>query len=202
MSSIELFFLNAGMSYWLSKLLAYLFFPFIGLVIWFILKRRVKKRVWKLVTLLVLILLPFFAYFMVYPIYEGDFSNRSVQVTQASELDSLQADKLIVISIPDCPFCRESVGRMLAMKERHPNVEIEYRVCANDSMVEEAVASYKAIAGNKIKVTASHDERKLAGMAEMSFPTFVLVTKSKKVKWSNDNFGVGALDEVVDHFEK
>lgn len=202
MSAVELFFLNIGLSYWLSKLLAYLLFPLIGVLIWLIIKRRMKKRVWKIITLLAFILLPFFAYFMMHPIYEGDFSNKSVKVTQSSELDSLETDRLIVISIPNCPFCQESVGRMLALKERHPNVEIEYRVCANDSMSAEAVATYKSLAGKKIAVTAANDERNLGNMAEMSFPTFVLVTKSGKFKWSNDNFGVGALDEVVDHFEK
>ncbi|MES2556624.1 MAG: hypothetical protein V4604_10760 [Bacteroidota bacterium] len=202
MSSVELFFLNIGLSYTLSKVAAYLLFPLVGFLIWLLIKKRIKRRVWRITTLVVLCAGFFVGYFLQHPIYEGDFSNNSSPVQVKSELDDIKTTKLVVISIPNCPFCQESVSRMLAFKERHPKVKIEYRVCVNDSLANDAVALYRKTTGNSIPVSKATDGKRLAGIADMSFPTFVLVTKSGKMKWSNDHFGVGALDEVVATFEK
>ena len=201
MSAVELFFLNIGLSYTLSKVMAYLLFPLIGFVIWLIIRKRIKRKGISVITLAVLCLGFFFAYFIQYPIYEGDFSNNSKPVEVKSELDQIKENKLVVISIPNCPFCQQSIGRMLDFQRRHPKVKIEYRVCVNDSLAEQAVNYYSELAKNKIPITQAKAGKQLAGIADMSFPTFVLITKSKKVKWSNDNFGAGALDEVVSVFE-
>ena len=202
MGTVELFFLNIGLSYTLSKVVAYLLFPLLGFLVWLIIKKWIRSKALKITALVVLCLGFFFGYFLQHPIYEGDFSNNSSPVGMKSELDDLKTDKLVVISIPNCPFCQESVVRMLAFRERHPNVEIEYRVCVNDSLAEEAVERYREMTGNNIPVSKATDGKTLANLSDMSFPTFVLVTRSKKMKWSNDNFGAGALDEVVAAFEK
>ena len=202
MSSIELFFLDTGLSYTLSKLFAYLVFPLIGFLVWLIVKRWMKKKVWKISSLIALCVVSFFIYFMQYPIYEGDFSNNSSPIAAKSELNDIQSEKLVVISIPDCPFCQQSIRRMVAFRQRHPKVKIEYRVCVNDSLAKKAVERYMQLSDNKIPVSKAEDSKNLAMIADMSFPTFVLVTPAKKVKWSNNNFGVGALDEVVNTFEK
>ena len=191
-----------GLSYTLSKVFAYLLFPLLGFLVWLIIRKRMKRRAFKIVALIVLCPGFFFGYFLQHPIYEGDFSNNATLVQEKSELDDLKADKLVVISIPNCPFCEESIQRMLSLKERHPNVEIEYRVCVNDSLATAAVRDYWKMTGNRISVSRANDGKQLANVAEMSFPAFVLVTKSGKMKWSNDHFGVGALDEVVAAFEE
>lgn len=202
MGSVELFFLDMGLSYTLSKVVAYLLFPLLGFLVWLIIKKWIKRKVLRITALIVLCLGFFFGYFLQHPIYEGDFSNNSSPVHLKSELDDIKTDKLVVISIPNCPFCQESVLRMLAFRKRHPKVKIEYRVCVNDSLAKDAVELYKKMIGNNIPVSKATDEKRLANVADMSFPTFVLVTKSRKIKWSNDNFGVGALDEVVAAFEE
>lgn len=202
MGSVELFFLNMGLSYTLSKVVAYLLFPLLGFLVWLIIKKWIKNRALRITALIVLCLGLFFGYFLQHPIYEGDFSNNSSPVGMKSELDDIKTDKLVVISIPNCPFCQESIVRMLAFRKRHPKVRIEYRVCVNDSLAKDAVALYSQLTGNNIPVSQAEDGKKLANVADMSFPAFVLVTKSKKIKWSNDNFGVGALDEIVAAFEK
>lgn len=197
-----MFFLDLGLSYTSSKLFTYILFPLLGLIAWLLLKRRMKRGWLKWTLLSLFIGIPFGAFFLMHPIYEGDFSNNSVAVNGNNELDQIGAPKLVVISIPNCPFCQESIDRMIAFKERHPAVKIEYRVCVNDTLAKEAVKMYKDLSKNKLEIQASSDGEKLAAVAEMSFPTFVLITKNKKMKWSNDNFGVGALDEVVATFEK
>ena len=202
MSSIELFFLDAGFSYTVSKLLAYLVFPLIGFLIWLVFRKRMKRKIWKISSLIALCVVSFFIYFMLHPIYEGDFSNNSTPIKGKSELNAIQSDKLVVISIPDCPFCQESISRMVAFRQRHPKVKIEYRVCVNDSLAKRAVDKYNRLSNNQIPVKKAEDSKNLATLADMSFPTFVLITPTKKVKWSNNNFGVGALDEVVETFEK
>lgn len=202
MGSVELFFLNMGLSYTLSKVFAYLLFPLLGFLVWLIIRKRIRRRAVKIAALIVLCAGFFFGYFLQHPIYEGDFSNNASPVGLKTELDELKTDKLVVISIPDCPFCEESIQRMLALKERHPNVKIEYRVCVNDSLATAAVRDYRKMTGNSISVSRAADGKQLANVAEMSFPAFVLVTKSGKMKWSNDHFGVGALDEVVAAFEE
>lgn len=202
MSSIELFFLDLGLSYTLSKLFAYMVFPLIAFLVWLTFKRRIRNKILKFGSLVAMCLVAFFIYFMQHPIYEGDFSNNSFPVNGKSELNNIKPDKLVVISIPNCPFCQQSISRMVAFQQRHPKVEIEYRVCVNDSFAQKAVERYSRLSENKIPVSKAEDSKKLASIADMSFPTFVLVTSSKKVKWSNNDFGVGALDEVVNTFEK
>jgi len=201
MSAVELFFLNTGLSYTLSKVMAYALFPVIGFLIWLILKRRIKRNLYKWIALILLCAGSFLGYFLQHPIYEGDFSNNSIAVKSKSELDEIKTTKLVVITIPNCPFCQESILRMKALQLRHPKIEIEYRVCVTDSLAQEAVEYYSKLADYKIPIAQARDVKQLAALADMSFPTFVLVTESKKVKWSNDNFGAGALDEVVGEFE-
>ncbi|HLP55376.1 MAG TPA: hypothetical protein VK151_10120 [Fluviicola sp.] len=202
MSSVESFFLDLELSYTLSKVAAYLLFPLLGLLVWLIVKRWIRKRTLKIAALLVLCVGFFFGYFFLHPIYEGDFSNNPTPVQMKSELDDLETQQLVVISIPNCPFCQESIARMRALRERHPEVKIEYRVCVSNSGAAEAVSAYRKMTGKGIAVSQAADERQLAILAEMSFPAFVLVTKSGKKKWSNDDFGAGAMDEVVAAFEK
>jgi hypothetical protein len=202
MGSIEWFLLNMGLSYTLGKVVAYLIFPLLGFLIWMIIQKQIKRKVLRISALIVLCLGFFVGYFLQHPIYEGDFSNNSSPVVLKSELDDLKTDKLVVISIPNCPFCQESIFRMRAFKQRHPKVKIEYRVCVNDSLAQDAVALYRKMTGNTIPVSKAINEKELANVADMAFPTFVLVTQSRKVKWSNDHFGVGAMDEVVATFEK
>ena len=202
MGSIEWFLLNMGLSYTLSKVVAYLIFPLLGFLIWMIIQKQIKRKALRISALIVLCFGFFVGYFLQHPIYGGDFSNNSSPVVLKSELDDLKTDKLVVISIPNCPFCQESIFRMRAFKQRHPKVKIEYRVCVNDSLAQDAVALYRKMTGNTIPVSKAINEKELANVADMAFPTFVLVTQSRKVKWSNDHFGVGAMDEVVATFEK
>jgi hypothetical protein len=202
MNSVEGLFLELGIGYTNSKLLAYLIFPILGIVVWLLVRKRFKTKWKRAGSLILAVVLPFGIYFAFYPIYEGDFSNSSVMVSEKSELDDLEPPKLVVISIPNCPFCYGSVSRMLDLKKRHPDIQIEYRVCVSDTLADRALKVYQKLSKGKLKIQVAENGKELANVAEMTFPTFVLVRSDKKIKWHNDDFGAGALDEVAAAFEK
>ena len=85
---------------------------------------------------------------------------------------------------------------MKTLKGRNPEAEIIYLVCGTED--QEAVEWYKNKGGSDIKVQLADSSHALSQVAHGSFPTFVLAgSKQSKYKvWSNDNFGVFALDEV------
>ena len=198
MNSFEIFLLDSGFSWTASKLVPYVLFPFLGLIVWLILRRRIKTGWIKYTLLILLIALPFLGYFLVNPIYEGDFSNNSKTITLIPELKAKTKQTLVVITIPGCPFCMQSVERMKDFKKRNPAVNIEYRVCSSDPG---ALTAYKEAAGTAFPIVLAEDMNALGSVAEEAFPAFVLTDGKSGVKWSNDSFGVGALDEVESKFE-
>jgi hypothetical protein len=197
MNALESFLLDSGFSWTWSKLLPYVVLPILGLAIWTLFRKRMQKRWLRGTTLLLSVVIPFALYFILYPIYEGDFSNNSEKVALIPELKSGQ-QKLVVITIPGCPFCMESVHRMKDFKKRNPAVDIEYRVCSTDPI---DLKVYKETAGKAFPVVLAQDIGKLSGLAESAFPAFILTDGQSGVRWSNDHFGVAALDEVEGRFQ-
>lgn len=196
MNTFETFLLDIGFSWTWAKLFPYLLFPLLGLVVWLLFRRRMKRRWVRLVFLVLLIGLPFALYFILNPIYEGDFSNQAEEVAVLPELKA-DGPRLVVITIPGCPFCMESIGRMKAFKARNPNVRIEYRVCSSDP---KDVTAYKNAAGQTFPVMLARDGNEMAAIAGEAFPAFVLTDGTTAKRWTNDEFGVVALDEVDSRF--
>jgi len=193
---MELYFLESGMSWTMSKILPYLITVVLGLILWIIFKkvlRRINKYI-RWVALLVIFALPFSIYFLISPIYEGDFTNNSSEVERTDSNAELNGEKLVVIAIPGCPYCLEAIDKLLIMKKRVPEMSIEYVVCSTDST---SIDWYKEKAGETIPVRLAENREEMANIAEHAFPTFVLVSKNGPLKkWSNDKFGVFAMDEV------
>jgi hypothetical protein len=89
---------------------------------------------------------------------------------------------------------------MKEVKEQNPDINIEFRVCTTKKS---ALQPYKEAVEGVFPVVMAKDPERLANaVAAGSFPTFVLLDKEKSVKWLNDDFGVGALDEVESKFEE
>lgn len=196
MNPIEEFLLSSGLSWTMSKVLPYVLMVVIGIVLVVITKGVFRnRRALNRLVRLVLFFLPFGVYFAVAPIYEGDFSNVSTSTEKTAELAELTGKRLVVVSIPNCPFCKESVSRLKILKERLPDAIIEYRVChSSDSS---ALDWYKETAGESILVNFAENSDALSTIAQGAYPTFVLVDGKKPLKaWSNNNFGVSAMDEV------
>ncbi len=196
MNSIELFLLDSGLSWTMSKMLPYIFMVLIGLIIVLLLKKRLTKLgfILRLLIKLTIVLIPFVVYFAIAPIYQGDFSNNSIEIEKIKDYSELKGKKLVVLTIPGCPYCYEALGRMKKLKERVPNIEIEYLVCHPD---EETTTWYKDEAGKDVEVKLAVNPDAMAQLAVGSFPTFVLIEEDQKLRtWSNDNFGVSAMDEL------
>ena len=138
-------------------------------------------------------------YFSFYPIYEGDFTNSSIQIERSDDNIELQGQEFIVLSIPGCPYCYESIGRMKKLIERNQKIQIKFIVCSEDKTT---LDWYSEEAGDDIKVELAKNPEKMVELAKGSFPTFVLVNNDAKLKvWSNNSFGVLALDEIENSFE-
>ena len=201
MNSIEVFLLNIGFSWTASKVVPYAIMAVLGLLLAYLVIKRIKIK-FKLVKwsiALILFVTPFFIYFSFSPIYEGDFSNNSV--IESNELfPEINGHKLIVLSIPNCPFCHEAIGRLKKIKERAPQTEIEFIVCSSDSST---MDWYKEKGEGLITFRLAEDIDAMSLLAEGHYPTFVFVNGTNTLKkWSNDNFGVNAIDEIENQFHK
>lgn len=197
MSGIEQFFLNAGFSWTLSKALPYVIAVILGIILaWAFRKKLTKNMLIKWLFRVTLLVLPFGLYFAFVPIYQGDFSNVSEKVDRSESIAELGESRLVVITIPNCPYCYESIDKMTLLKNRLPDAQIDYIVCgSNDEMSTEW---YQEKGGDAIDVKLADSSNALAKLASGTFPTYVLVGSKKKpvTVWSNENFGVSAMDEI------
>lgn len=199
---IENSFLDSGFGFTTSKVLPYIITLLIGLIIVFLMRSKLNFRN-KLIRIglkIIIVIIPVAVYFAVYPIYEGDFSNSFKVVKRSSDNSEVSGDKLYVISIAGCPFCKLAMSKMLQLEERNPSLEIEYLVCSRDSST---LDFYTEINEGKIPVKLAEKPEEIMVLAEGSFPTYVLTRKNEPLKtWSNQNFGVRALDDVEAEFSR
>lgn len=199
--ALENILLESGFSWTLAKALPYIALVVIGILMarWF--KRRIifKVKYVKSIVFWVVLVIPFVIGFILNPIYEGDFAEQGVEVTDVQLSDFRNAD-LVAITIPDCPYCYGSIEKLKLIKKRNPEIRIKFVVCSSDAGT---LAPYKKEAGKDIKVVKAANRDQLAEIAAFGFPTFVLVKSNKPVyKWSNDQFGARALDKLEDEIAK
>lgn len=195
---MESFFLNFGFSYTWSKLLPYILMTMIGIWIGIVLFKRSKSVLTKILSIIV-IGGPFGIYFAVNPIYQGDFSNESRTVEHTVETAELNGEKLVVISLPGCVFCKESVERLKEVKKYDKNLKIEYVVTSSDSAT---LDFYNEVIKGEFPLRLAENPEAMTHLAQGRFPSFVLVNEKKPMKiWVNNTFGVRALDEVVNNLK-
>lgn len=196
MNTIENLFLDLGFSWTISKLLPYILTVILGLILVYVIKKTLKRsKKWvKILIQFILFVAPFGLYFTYSPIYVGDFSNASVSVEKLPDHAELTGQKLAVISIPGCKYCYQAIDQLKKLKERVPEATIEMIVCSKDSIT---LDWYREKAGDAITVRLATHGKAMAKLANHQFPTYVLVNNDKDIKkWSNDAFGVVAMDEV------
>ena len=129
---MENFFLNMGFSWTLSKSLPFILMLLLGILLVFLIRRRLKKR-WMRNTSFVLLILPFVIYFVVNPIYEGDFSNDFRVESSETSHKEIERGTLSVITIPGCPFCLQSIATLKVMKDRADSKkDINFIVCSQE----------------------------------------------------------------------
>jgi hypothetical protein len=101
---------------------------------------------------------------------------------------------LLIVTIPDCPFCLESITRLKLIKKRNPTIKMLFSVCSED---EQKLNLYRGLIAGDFDIALAKDIEASVKLAEGHFPTFVQLKKGlPSYKWSNDQFGAGAIDEL------
>ena len=109
MNKIEIFFLDFGLSWSISKMLPYVICVLLGLCFVLLFRRIAFRNRWlNRISSFILFVLPFSIYFALYPIYEGDFSNQGSKPSSRIQFPSSKT--LTVIVLPDCPYCFQSIS--------------------------------------------------------------------------------------------
>jgi hypothetical protein len=198
---MENFLLNLGLSFTLSKLISYLLFVLVGVLLALFFFKKSKNRriskIPKLIISLVLFVAPFLIYFAIHPIYEGDFSNNSYSIE--SKIDFPKKKQLTIVALANCPYCIQSIETSKLLKKKNPEIRIEYWVLSSNPIHQ---LKYKKLLGNaaQVKLKARISDG-LAVIAKGSYPTFVISDNNRAIKaWNNDSFGVMAMDEVCGGF--
>jgi hypothetical protein len=195
MNKYEVFFLEAGFNWTLAKALPYGILLLVGALASFLILKKFKFKKWLRAVLAILVLPSFFLlYFVFYPIYQGDFSNGKRIVKGSDKYPQITEKELVVIALPNCPFCYEAMDRMFYLKKRDPKMQIEYIVCSSDSTT---MKWYTEKSKGRLSVNLANDPTAFSALSNHSFPAFAIRNSDGTLSvWSNDSFGVRALDEV------
>ncbi len=191
------FFLNLGFSWTWSKSLPYVLCFVLGVVVFFVFRSKVKPR-WGRVPFLLVIPIPFVIYFVVNPIYEGDFSN-DYRTIKAEPVFRLTKNELTVLAIPNCPFCAGAIDRLNHIVERTEVERINFIVITDR---EEDLQNYRRLARKEIDVSAIPNFKLFDQITVGRFPTFVYSDGNRLSVWHNDGFGVRAIDWVENQLEE
>jgi hypothetical protein len=195
-NAIQLWLLERNYSWTMAKALPYIFAVIIGILLAYTFAKgfKLKSKVLKFGVVTSLFALPFALVFALNPIYDGDFSSQGVDVA-SSKVTTDSKYNLMVITIPDCPFCLESIARLKMIKKQHPEAQILFSVCSSDTSKLEL---YKEQIAGAFDIELAAQLEESVKLANGSFPTFFRVEKGVPVyKWSNNQFGAGAIDDFI-----
>jgi hypothetical protein len=199
MNQIDYFFLNLGLTWSLAKATSYVLCIFLGICLFYFLRKIKLKKKWaKFIFLSLVSVIPFTLYFSFFPIYEGDFTNQGTQPKSAIQFPVNKS--LTVVVLPNCPYCYQSILLMKKIKERNPRITINYWVSTQDTL--SSKTAILKVLPNEFKVTQRHDTDKISELVQGTYPCFILSEKGKAVKlWTNNQVGASALDEMEEFFE-
>lgn len=194
---IEQSFIDSGFSFTISKILPYFITLLIGAILVFLLRGKHFFKGNKILTVILKVIIfavPFGLYFLYAPIYEGDFSNGGEKIKRTELNKELSQDKLYVITIPGCPYCKDALGTMSVLKKRNPGLAIEYVVCSEDSI---SMKFYSEANDGSVTIRLAENPEEMSKIAGHSFPAYVLSEPGKSyTRWTNNLFGVKALDQI------
>lgn len=200
-TSIEQWLIQSNFSWTSAKLAPYLLLIILGFLLarWmrkFILFKIISNKI-KFVRPIIFVLIlafPFSIGFALNPIYEGDFSKKGIEITADQSISDFKHFDLAVIAIPGCPYCYHCIAKLRQLKARNPEMRIKFIVCTTNN---DELKDYKAEGGKDIEVRKAKNIENLQILAEGKFPCFVMIQKNKAVyRWSNDQFGCLAMDEL------
>lgn len=194
---MESLFQSLGMSFTWSKFLPYIFMVLLGALaaLFFYRKTSLKPLVKKSLAVLVF-LLPLGLYFALNPIYEGDFNRDGASLSIRNAKTAEIQDGLLVIAIPGCPYCLESIGEMKKMKKANPKLAIHFMVTGSNDP--RNLIQYKEEAKGNFPIGLLENTIALLSETGDNFPTFIRIKDGQAVEaWTNNDFGVRAKDKVL-----
>lgn len=138
-------------------------------------------------------------YFAFNPIYEGDFSNEYSEL-QVTDIDAGFSDhNLTVLAIPNCPFCYESLTKLRRVQQRTKSKLFDFIVLTSEI---EMLDFYQEAGKGVVTIQNTTDFEAYSEISGGHYPTFVYREGDKIYVWTNDNFGVVALDWVEQKLSK
>lgn len=194
--SMESSLLDSGFSWTMSKLFPYLLLGFGGILLAYSFAKgfKLKSKAVKIVLVILLFAAPFTIGFALNPIYEGDFSSEGT-VVSASKVQVDAKYDLLIVTIPGCPFCLESISRLKLIQKHHPKAKLLFQVCSSDP---KDLELYRALIAGDFDIALATDIEASVKLAGGHFPTFVRLKKGAPVyRWSNNQFGAGAIDSFT-----
>lgn len=192
-NSIEVFLLEIGFNWTLSKFIPYLYAIVLGFIL---LKLSFKLRLhfWVKIPIgIFLLLLPFSSYFFFYPIYQPDLFN-TVYKPKILPPQKPRQTTLAVVVLPGCPYCMQTTEVMNRLAAQNKHLQISYYLVSEDPISEQL---FRKKLNKGIAVRYAKDETLWMLAAEGVFPSYLLFDKKQlKRAWHNTTFGVRALDEL------
>jgi glutaredoxin len=197
MNFFETIFLNLGFSWTAAKLIPYLMMALLGFILVYTFHRKIQHRVKKWLSMAILCLLPFGAYFAIYPIYQGDFVNVHFQPKQLEKFPSKLT--LTIVVLPSCPYCHETIKLMNHLNKSYPKLHIRYVVVAESK---QAMHAFRSKLNPQIDVQTSKKPKDWIIMAQGGFPCMILSNNKNIIyAWENGQFGVRAIDDVINRLD-
>lgn len=190
--------LDFNFSWTLSYLLPYIFLPVFAILLLISLKKWLKSfPKFLVIPFYVLILLgPFALGFALNPIYEGDLSKEGRTINSNNKLNDFNKSDFVVLTIPNCPFCRESSTKMNLLQKRNPDLRIKYIVCSSEKKTK---GELRNLLTKKIKIDLAKNLQELVTLAEGKFPCFIKTKKGRATYvWNNSQLGTRAMDWLED----
>lgn len=196
---IEQTIFDFGHTWTFSKIFPYTLLVIFGVLLAFFTTKstfihKISKKWLKIFVIIIVFVLPFTLGFALNPIYEGDFSLNGEKITKNLSPLDFEKDGITVIAIPGCHFCFESIEKLKKIKKRNPKLSINFVVCCDEKKL---LTDYLKEVNGAFTVCNSKNPMELAKMSNHIFPSFILVKHKQLVySWSNDQFGVRAIDFI------
>ena len=130
MNSFEELIWLTGASWKLSVYLPFVIFLFVSLFVAFFLFRKISAKLPRFALIGIVGILPVSIYFACFPIYRSDIKNdyRKLNLKQRSVRTQ---SSLEVMTLPNCPYCVESIPAIARLKKRNPNLQIQYKILSS-----------------------------------------------------------------------
>ncbi len=190
---MEDFLHGIGFNYTISKALPYLLVILLGVFLSVFAFRKIKPKIWRIAIALVALLLPFGIYFAIHPIYQGDFNDTTTYYEYSDQTTDISSNTLYVISLPGCPWCKESIKDLRILKDQNPNLNICYLVVSDD---ESHLNFYTEAMPKDFELKLAKNPQEMAILAKGQYPTFAIKDQEKVNIWSNNSFGAFAFDKI------